>query len=84
MPPVPDRHRWRFALASWTGSVLRLVDRACGWAYVAGTVGFAIWLGWLAVSLSPSLWLVAVPVAVTTVLLGTGLWRHPDLGLVVR
>jgi len=84
MHRVEDRRRQRAALASWAGSALRIVDQACGWAYVAGTLAIAAWLGWLAVSVSPWLWLMVVPVFVTAALLATGLWRHPDLGLHVE
>jgi len=58
-----------------------LVDLACGWVYVAGTIAFGAWLAWHAVSVSPAFWLIALPALVTAAMLATGLWRRPDLGL---
>ena len=81
MHPVPDRHRWRWALASRTGNVLRFVDLACGWVYIAGSAAFGAWLGWFALTISLAFWMIAVPVLATAVMLGTGLWRRPGLGL---
>lgn len=81
MRATDDRRDRGAAFAAHAGRLLRGIDLACGWAYVAGTVAFGAWLAWLAVTVSAWLWLMAVPMIVTGALLGAGLWRRPHLGL---